>query len=422
MRILIVDDEPRYAAVLKRLLVQGGDEVETAHSLASAAAALAFAPALVVTDLRLGDGTGIELLGEIKRRAPQIAVVLMTAFAEVSTARQALTCGALDYLVKPFDNSELVALVERVRQQVDPPSAAAIPGLIGTSPALLAAVERLRRFAASSSTVLITGESGTGKEASAQAIHRLSPRAHGPWVELNCGGLPAGTLDSELFGHERGSFTGAEQQRLGRLEQASGGTLFLDEIGEMPLEMQPKLLRFLQARRFHRLGGREPVSVDVRVVAATNRDLAQEVAAGRFRGDLFHRLAVATIALPPLRERLDDLPQLAAHLLARHGNFTLTPKVQAQLAAHSWPGNVRELGNVLERAALLTDGSEITAIELSVSAPSAVKRAALELDGNERQLICEALLKAGGNKSRAAELLGITRRRLYSRMEILNLQ
>jgi DNA-binding NtrC family response regulator len=421
MRILIVDDEPRYAAILHRVLRASGDEVATAGSLAEAVVALADPPHVVLTDLRLGDGTGLEVLSEAKRRAPATAVILMTAFAEVATAREALTKGALDYLTKPFDNAELLALMDRVRPTVATGPAPAIPGMVGASPAMRAVADRLRRFAGSTSTVLITGESGTGKEVAARAVHRLSPRAKEPCVEVNCGALPSGTVESELFGHEKGAFTGADQRREGLIEGADGGTLFLDEVGELPLELQPKLLRFLQERRFNRVGGTQAVLVDVRVVAATNRDLPAEVAAGRFRSDLYHRLAVATVTLPPLRDRREDVPALVDYFLAKHG-VCMEPAAMDALREHAWPGNVRELSNVLERAALLADDGVITAADLELQ-PAAGGSDEPNLDHAERErtLIQEALVRAGGNKSRAAALLGMTRRRLYSRMELLGL-
>ena len=444
MRILIVDDENRYAAVLARTLAyEGFDQVETAESAEEALRIIASAPFdLVITDLRLPRRSGLELMGEVRRRHPATAFVLMTAFADVATARDALKGGALDYLVKPFDTRELVALVRQAeaRHLEARPAAPAAPaasasgagfgGLLGASPAMARVCDELERAARSDVTVLLLGESGTGKELAANALHRGSARAGGPFVEAHLAALAESVLESELFGHEKGAFTGAERRKAGLFEAASGGTIFLDEIGEVPGHLQPKILRVLQERRFARVGGTEKVSVDVRLVAATNRVLADEVAAGRFREDLYYRLAVLTITQPPLRERGDDVRLLAEDFLRRRRpGAAFDGEALAALRAHRWPGNVRELANVVERALVLCDGEVVGRSHL----PPGLGRggemvdvtpadgSALHLQGHERQLILQARQQAGGTKTRAADLLGITRRRLYSRLQRLGM-
>jgi DNA-binding NtrC family response regulator len=440
MRILIVDDEQRFASVLARALAaEGYSDVATAPSGEDALESLRDEGAdLMVTDLRLPGMTGLELLGEAKRRWPALEVVLMTAFAEVATARDALKRGALDYLVKPFDNRELVSLVDQARSRRGSSSERDLPavlaGMIGASDAMRRLFDELKRIARSEASVLILGESGTGKELAARAVHSLSSRGRGPFIEVHMAALPEAVIESELFGHERGAFTGADKRKSGLCELASGGTIFLDEIGEMPLHLQPKLLRFVQERRFYRVGGTEPVTVDARVVAATNRDLATEVKTGRFREDLFYRLDVASVTLPPLRERRADIPLLVRGFLKR-ADGAVTDAALAAMSSYDWPGNIRELANAVERARIVADGAAIDVGHLPpkvLGNPSTQRLTAvlsedstpmpqLDLNANERQLIEQALGRADGNKTRAAELLGITRRRLYSRMKLLGI-
>jgi two-component system, NtrC family, response regulator HydG len=438
MRILIVDDEARFANVLARVLkAEVAAEVEVATSAEDALVRLQERPCdLLLTDLRLGGMSGLELMAEVRRRWGATDIVLMTAFAEVSTAREALTRGAVDYLVKPFDNQELVALVaqSQARRRQAGPSATndgdgRLAGLIGESPAMRRVFGEIERVARADASVLLLGESGTGKEVAARALHTLSPRHRGPFIEVHIAALPESTLESELFGHEKGSFTGADKRKAGLFELASGGTVFLDEIGELPLHVQPKLLRFLQERRYYRIGGTEPLSVDVRVVAATNRDLVADVKQGRFREDLYYRLDVVTITLPPLRERAGDVRLLARHLLARkHAGSAITDEAVAMLETWRWPGNVRELANTIERAVILADGGRIEARHLPERfierTPLSVVATTdgFDLSANERQLIEQALVQAAGNKTKAAELLGITRRRLYSRLKLLGIE
>jgi DNA-binding NtrC family response regulator len=369
----------------------------------------------------------------------------MTAFADVATAREALTRGALDYLVKPFDNDELVSLVRRAleRRKATRATSAEAPktfaGMTGRSEEMQRLFSTIERVARGESAVLVVGESGTGKELVARAIHAFGPRHAAPFVDVNCAAIPATLIESELFGHEKGAFTGALAARKGRIELAAKGTLFLDEIGEMPLELQPKLLRFLQERRFYRVGGNSQVPLDVRVLAATNRDIDAEVRAKRFREDLYFRLAVVRVDVPPLRDRPEDVRPLVAHILRLKGRppERIDEAALRVLESYSWPGNVRELENVIEQALLESEEGAIERRHLPPRVTDAVTRENppiasgaragagapknLDLDTNERQLIEEALRRTDGNKSKAADLLGITRRRLYSRMSVLGI-
>ena len=430
MRILIVDDETRFAAVLARsLALDGKDTCQVATSVAGAVGHLEQEPVeLVLTDLRLPGASGLDLLAIVQRRWPATAVILMTAFAEVETARAALKRGALDYLVKPFPHADLASVVEHLRaRQPAAGDVSALAGLVGASPAMRRVFAELTQAAASDATVLLLGESGTGKEVAARAVHRLSARHGEAFIEVHTGALPEGLVESELFGHERGAFTGAETRKPGLVEAADGGTLFLDEIGDMPIAAQAKLLRFLQERRFFRVGSVTPLSVDVRVIAATNRDLPALVRAGRFREDLFYRLDVMSMVLPRLAERAGDVTLLTHHFLHQRGHPGITPEALAMLEAWGWPGNVRELANCLERAAIIAGARPITATDLPArmctpTGSAAIAAAALpQLDDGERHLVRSALAQADGNKTRAAAILGITRRRLYSRLRALGM-
>jgi DNA-binding NtrC family response regulator len=430
VRIVIVEDEADFAAILSRVLQAAGHAQVTIAATAEQALELP-PPDVVVTDLRLPGRSGLELMQELRRRDPGVACILMTAFADVATAREALTSGAIDYLVKPFDNRELVALVERVAARSHGPAQAG-EVLLGDSTAMRRVVSQLRQAAQGDATVLLLGESGTGKELAAQTIHALSARARNRLVDVHLAALPESTIENELFGHERGAFTGAEARSGGLLEAADAGTLFLDEIGELPVHVQPKILRVLQERTFFRIGGTTPVHVDVRVIAATNRDLPAAVAAGRFREDLFYRLDVMTITMPALRDRGEDVLLLANHLLGAHRpGACFTQAARDCLLRHAWPGNVRELSNAVERACVVANGVHIDASDL----PERVRRCApraqdvataasatLDHQSRERTLIRDALARAQGNKSLAAQLMGISRRRLYSRMKLLGLE
>jgi len=433
MRILLVDDERRFARVLAdAIAAEGDDRIDVAHDFDRALATFDDGDYdAVVTDLRLGDASGIELLAHLRRRRPRLPVVLMTAFADVATAREALKRGAVDYLVKPFEVEELMEILDQNRpdsQAGDRDSSFA--GMIGGSPAMREVFSQLRRFADADVPVLIAGETGTGKELAARSVHALSPRHRGPFVPLNVATIPESILESELFGHERGAFTGAERAKAGLVEQAAGGTLFLDEIGELLPSLQPKLLRFLQERSCYRVGGTKPYHVDVRVVAATNRDLRAEVDAGRFRQDLYYRLDVARVELPPLRARGEDVELLAEAHLGRRAidPDRLTARARVMLRAHRWPGNVRELENVLDRALLLAGEGPIDGEHLAerLGAPEPGMQElddgpGMGLEEQERRLIRRALEQAGGNRAEAARILGISRRRLYSRFKSLGL-
>jgi two-component system nitrogen regulation response regulator GlnG len=443
----LVEDEAALARVLARALAEGGFRVRHFSRAEEALEALsAGVPAALFTDIRLPDRDGLSLLAEVRRRAPSLPVVVMSAYADLPETVRAFEGGAFEVLPKPFDLDRAIELARRAVASGlrDPGSAAAADaareGLIGESPAMREVFRIIGRVAPTDLTVLITGETGTGKELVARALHRHSRRSAGPFIALNAAAIPADLLESELFGHEAGAFTGARGRHLGRFEQAHGGTLFLDEIGDMPPPLQTRLLRVLAEGEFYRVGGRELIRVDVRLIAATHQDLERLVAEGRFRADLMHRLSVVRVHLPPLRERLGDLPRLAAHLLARAGReLRLEAKrfsaaALAALASHDWPGNVRELDNLCRRLAVLAPGPVIEAADLALPAardpPSSAwerglaawARGLLAEGGEgiyeaaraalERVLFREALAEARGCRSRAAKLLGLGRNTL----------
>jgi NtrC-family two-component system response regulator AlgB len=423
--ILIVDDEKNIRSHLAAYVRGLGHTVETAGDAAEALAALARHDfELVLSDVRMAGTDGMGLLREIRGRSPEAVVVLMTAYGTVAGAVEAMRAGAYDYLVKPFSLDQVGLLLERVlevralrrenrtlRRALDAP-----PLLDSASPVMQRAVATARQAAGADVTVLLTGESGTGKNVLARAIHVWSPRRSGPFVTIACTTLAEHLLESELFGHVKGAFTGAWKEKPGRVEAARGGTLFLDEVGDLPLELQAKLLRFLEEHRFERVGASETLEVDARVVAATNRDLEAEVRTGRFREDLFFRLNVVGIALPPLRERGADLPALADHVLAglaaRHGRGTLglAPEARRALAAYAWPGNVRELVNVLERAVVLSSSTTLRAEDLPdrlLAPPAGAAGPAGEaLEDVERRHI-ESVLAESTTLEEAAARLGI---------------
>jgi two-component system response regulator HydG len=462
MRILVVDDEARGADLLRRELADRGHVAEAVTGSAAALARLARAAAegqafdLVVTDLRMPPPDGLALLADIRKSWPATEVILMTAHGDETTAVAAMRAGAYDYLKKDprVDPDEIQLRIERLlearggraeRERLGREVAALRSdtlAIIGGSEALERATALARKVAATDATALIRGESGTGKDLLARAIHFGSARSGGPWVKVNCGAIPENLLESELFGHERGAFTGAVAKKLGRFELAEGGTIFLDEIGELAPALQVKLLQVLEDRAFVRVGGSETKTVDVRIVAATNRDLEGEVAEGRFREDLFYRLNVFPITLPPLRERPGDIVALVHHFLARAGSppDKITPEGYRALAGYPFPGNVRELAHVIERALIIAGSEPVTPDELlfqparrggvpaSVGVAAAgfleggfavpeIPEAGLSLEALEKALLLQALDKAKGNKSQAARLLGLTRRTLYSRME-----
>jgi DNA-binding NtrC family response regulator len=444
-RILIVDDEPSIRKVLAAHLRRFGHETETADDGAQAIAKLQEEPFhLVVTDLKMPNVDGMALLRWIHQNQPGLPVILITAFGTVETAVEAIKAGAFDYVTKPFDRDELqnviskaLATEQRNARRVQPPAEGAATGIIGTTPAMRDLSKLIDKVAPSPTTVLITGESGTGKELVARALHEGSDRARGPFIQINCGAIPEQLFEAELFGYERGAFTGAVGSKPGRFELASGGTLFLDEVGELPRDMQVKLLRALQERKVDRVGGLEPVAVDVRVVAATNVDLKKASDEGRFRSDLYYRLSVFPITLPPLRDRADDIPLLVEHFLRRFAErlgkrlVGVAPDAMAALVEYRWPGNIRELENLMERAVLLAEGDTIGLEELpglSGSGPAAPPAEELEeLDLKEyvrvhtarleRVRIQRVLEAEDGNVTRAARRLGISRKSLQTKMK-----
>jgi DNA-binding NtrC family response regulator len=434
MTILIVDDEPVIREVLGAVLTKAGYRTRDAATGAEGLERLSKEPIdLVLLDMMLPDRPGLEVLIDIRAHHPEVPVVVVTAYSSVESAIAAMRHGAFHYLPKPFRNEEVVHVVKQAlekRQLVAENKAlkakletqAGLKELVGRSAPMERVFETIRQAAAARSTILVVGESGTGKELVAKALHRLSPRVNGPFVTVHSGALPFDLLESNLFGHVRGSFTGAVADKKGLFKAADGGTIFFDEIGTVPLETQAKLLRVLQEREFTPVGAVEPIRSDVRVIAATNADLMRLVAEGRFREDLYYRLCVITIVLPPLRERKEDIPILVEALVARAAKEnskpvpTVTPAAMKALLDHDWPGNVRELENVLERALVLGHG----AIDLD-QLPDAVRRsvpraAALPADGlnfkdavaaYERSLLAAALQRSNSVQKKAAELLGL---------------
>ncbi|HMK65010.1 MAG TPA: sigma-54 dependent transcriptional regulator [Thermodesulfobacteriota bacterium] len=447
--ILIVDDEKNYLLVLKELLGEEGYEVVTAQSASEALDIFQEMELdLVITDMRMPGKSGMELLSALKEKDPHLPVIMMTAFATVEKAVEAMKKGAYDYIMKPFDNEVLIKTVAKalamgriikenrllsreLKEKLGPTD------LIGNSFPMRQVRELILKVASTKATVLISGESGTGKELVARAIHFNSPRKDKPIVSVNCSALTETLLESELFGHEKGAFTGAVAQRKGRFETADGGTLFLDEIGEMSPSVQVTLLRVLQNREFERVGGNKTIKVDVRVITATNKDLAEEIKKGHFREDLYYRLNVVHIEVPPLRERKEDLPLLVRYFLERFAREmnkkevpTPAPEVMDLLLAYEWPGNIRELENMIERAVILNPGSVIRIEDLPIREkdmePSEVPieklippNARLNefLDMVEKTMITQALARSGQVQAQAAELLGITRNLLFYKMK-----
>ncbi len=446
VRILVCDDEAALREMLSVLLRRSGYDVSVADTKGAALEALAQHPpyAAVITDLALPDGSGMEVLTAARERDDSTQVLMITAYGGTEQAVEAMRRGAYDFVQKPFRNHELLALLEKAlekRQLVDENRAlrATLDGsytsgrLVGRSDAMRRVMDMVRRIADARSSVLITGESGTGKEMVARELHDRSVRAGHPFVVVNCGALPEALMESELFGHEKGAFTGANQRSEGIVRSAHGGTLFLDEIGELPAQLQVKLLRVLQERRVRPVGGSREIDVDVRVVAATNRELEKDVTSGSFRQDLFYRLNVIRLHLPPLRERVEDIPLLSEHLLRKHAalahkTLELSAAAEQWLVRQPYPGNVRELENLIERAVTLATGPEI-ALEELVSEPT--RAAAPEAPGLsltpgfsledhlgaiEADLIERALSEAGGVQTEAARLLGISFRSFRYRL------
>ncbi len=424
-RLLVVDDDRELREALCDTLGRAGYRVTGVGDGSAALDELRRASdvGLIVSDVQMKPMDGLALLAEVRDAGHAIPVLLMTAFASVQHAVRALKAGAEDYLVKPFDPDELLdkvaALISdpgaaRAATGEDPPD-----GPVARDRRMRELLRLAERVANTDATVLLSGESGTGKEVLARFIHRHSSRAQGPFVAINCAAIPENMLEAVLFGHERGAFTGAIKASVGKFEQAQGGTLLLDEISEMDLALQSKLLRVLQEREVERVGGSVSVALDVRVLATTNRRLREEVAAGRFREDLFYRLNVFPLHLPPLRERRDDIVPLAERLLQRHqgaAGAALAEDARAKLQAHAWPGNVRELDNVLQRALILAGGATIDSSTLQFEAeeppPAAEQDLHANLRAEEHRRIAEVLADHAGNRTRAAELLGISQRTL----------
>ena len=439
-RILVVEDEASARAGLELLLRHDGYVVDSAEDgEAGLARAIECAPDVVVTDLKMPKLTGIELVKKLHEIDPDLPVIVCTAYSDVSSAVSAMRAGAEDYLTKPIDYDALTLAIERalerrelrvetenLRRQLRERDGDGLHGLIGASAAMQKVYRVSRQVAPSRATVLLTGESGTGKGEVARAIHELGVRKDKPFITLHCAALAETLLESELFGHERGAFTGADKRRQGRFEQADGGTLFLDEIGDISQTTQVKLLRFLQERSFERVGSNEAIKVDVRLIAATNRDLAQEVREGRFREDLYYRLNVVHIEMPPLRVRGGDVVVLASHFLRKFSSENrkrldgFTDAARAKIFAHRWPGNVRELENAIERAVVLCEGASLDAADLPFeSAPevnNAVRIPGATMAEIERYAIVKTLEATEGSTAKAAELLDISVRTIQYRL------
>ncbi|EPP5455830.1 sigma-54-dependent response regulator transcription factor ZraR [Escherichia coli] len=428
--ILVVDDDISHCTILQALLRGWGYNVALANS---GRQALERVFDLVLCDVRMAEMDGIATLKEIKALNPAIPVLIMTAYSSVETAVEALKTGALDYLIKPLDFDNLQATLEKALAHTHiidaetPAVTASQFGMVGKSPAMQHLLSEIALVAPSEATVLIHGDSGTGKELVARAIHASSARSEKPLVTLNCAALNESLLESELFGHEKGAFTGADKRREGRFVEADGGTLFLDEIGDISPMMLVRLLRAIQEREVQRVGSNQTISVDVRLIAATHRDLAAEVNAGRFRQDLYYRLNVVAIEVPSLRQRREDIPLLAGHFLQRFAERNrkavkgFTPQAMDLLIHYDWPGNIRELENAVERAVVLLTGEYISERELPLAIASTPIPLAQSLDIQplvevEKEVILAALEKTGGNKTEAARQLGITRKTLLAKL------
>ena len=433
-RVLVVDDEAGMRAALEASFLRRQWRVETATGAVDAIERFRrLRPALVVTDIRMPDGDGFQVMREVRALAPHTAVILLTAYGSVPDAVAAMRDGACDYLIKPVAFEQLERAAERMLHSSpgNESETEADPGpdtgpFVGHSPALRQALARLRQAAASDADILIEAESGTGKELAARLIHRISTRRDRPFVAVNCSAFPESLLESELFGHARGAFTGALTAKPGKFELANGGTLLLDEVGEMPLPLQPKLLRALQEREFDRLGDTRSVKVDIRVIATTNRRLAQLVEGGGFRTDLYYRLNVIPLTLPPLRDRGTDVAELALHFArlytpAGKAPPQLTGEFLARLASHTWPGNIRELANLMRRAVALSDGligPDVLEPVARLESPAVSEslRPGLSLYEMERRLFAVTLDATGGNRSRAAEMLGVSLRTVRNKI------
>mgnify|MGYP001627320558 CR=1 FL=1 len=446
IRVLVVDDEPNMRRVLEIMLARRGYKTISAADGREAFSLLQSAPVdLVISDLRMPGMNGIELLRKLRESGSDVPLIMITAHGSIESAVEAMRLGACDYLLRPFDTETLDLSISRVfsvrdviqqkdylREQIEH----AWEGLIGTSAAMQAVRTQIERVAPTRAAVLLTGETGTGKEVVARAIHRASDRRERLFVPVNCAAIPADMLESELFGFEKGAFTGAVRRHIGKFELADGGTLFLDEITEMPVALQAKLLRVLQDGVIERLGGDRALSLDVRIIAASNRSPVQAIREGRLREDVYYRLNVFTIELPPLRARREDIPALVRHFIALHAGArptravpTITPQALDLLQRYDWPGNVRELGNMIERALILSGGRTLEASHFPLDVPPRAPPAAsahapvqdlrLEpaVEALEKQLLTQALRESGGNKARAAQLLQISERSVWYKLK-----
>jgi DNA-binding NtrC family response regulator len=443
-RILIVDDEPFNLDLLEQELTDRGYAIERAGGGAEALVKFeSFRPNLILLDYQMPDMNGVDVLKELRVRGHDAPVILITAYGTIERAVQAMKEGAYDFIPKPFEPEHLSLVVEKALERETLKREVEILSeevgerhrlVLGKSAKMNQAADAAKKAAASKATVLLLGESGTGKELLARAIHNWSDRKDKPFVAINCVGLSKDLLESELFGHEKGAFTGAHQLKKGKMELADGGTVFLDEVGDITAELQTKLLRFLQEREFERVGGTRPMRVDVRIIAATNRDLDGDIKQGRFREDLYYRLNVVPVHLPPLRERKEDIPELAKFFLQRFAQETkknfgeIAAEALEKLLAHDWPGNVRELGNVIERAVVLGQGPKLSPGDLPPSiaggtlAGSPGRLSYHEaIDAARREMIRKALARAEGNRTEAAKLLGLHKTHLFRLMKSLKI-
>ena len=460
-QILIVDDDHQLRQSFERLLAAEGHDVRAASSGEAGIAAVREAvPDAVVMDVRMSGISGLEAYAAMREIEPRLPVIIMTAYGTTEIAIEATKMGAYDYILKPFDIPEILKLIDkavaagrsmRSRVAVGVDAEAAAEAIIGQSPAMQELYKAIGRAAPTDATVLVRGESGAGKELVARAVYQHSLRADKPFLVINCVAIPETLLESELFGYEKGAFTGAAGRKVGKIEQANHGTVFLDEIGDMPMAIQAKLLRLLQEKNVERLGGRQVIPVDVRIIAATNRDLEAAVRQGQFREDLYYRLKVVTLALPPLRERPGDIPLLVRYFLSRHAREIgqsdpgVSPEAMAALTAHDWPGNVRELGNALKKALIFSRGAPLSPDEVRKALGAPLRQGAEAATGEDGDPIAEtirrelasgrdglfeelmdrfghtvirlALEATGGNRSQAARLLGLSRPTLIAKIE-----